>query len=224
MKPWEILARATTPAGAELVLARRGDEHVIRVDGRVLMSSRQHGSEEEMAHLACERLQSRTAPRVLIGGLGLGFTLRAALDCLPPTAELVVGELVPALVEWNRGLLAPLAGSPLSDARVRVVEGDVAALIAGARAEFDAILLDVDNGPSALTSPANARLYGPSGLRAARRALRAQGLLCLWSAGPDEAFAARLRESGFSVEVAQAGARGPTGGTRHVLFLAVPSA
>ena len=204
MQTWEILERAVAPDGAKLVLARRGDEWVVRAGGHVLMSSRAHGSEEALAAAVLERMAAprpEAAPRsVLIGGLGLGFTLRAALDRLPAAARVVVAELVPELVAWNRTHVAGLAGRPLDDPRCEVKPGDVAALLAEPAA-FDAILLDVDNGPSALAHPANARLYGEAGVRACWQALRPGGVLGLWSASRDERYAARLVQQGFAVEV-----------------------
>ncbi len=226
MLPWEIVARAAGPGGAEWVLARRGEEWVVRVGGRALMSSRQHGSEEALAAIALARMAEararRHAPTVLVGGLGLGFTLRAALDRLPADARVVVAELVPALVEWNRGPVAGLAGRPLEDPRARLQQGDVLARIAEARGAFDAILLDVDNGPSAVSHAANERLYGEMGVRACRDALRAGGVLAVWSAGPEERYRARLEKAGLEVEVKAVPAReGTPRGARHVVFLGV---
>jgi spermidine synthase len=219
VKPWQTVDRAQAPDGTELVLARRGDEWVVRADGRVLMSSRVHGSEEALATLALDRV---ARPRtVLVGGLGLGFTLRAALDRLPADARAIVVELVPALAAWNRGPLAALAGRPLDDPRVRLQLGDVRARIAEARGAFDAILLDVDNGPAAVANAANDALYGDRGVRACRDALRQGGVLAVWSAGPDAAYRARLERAGFEVEAASVPARGAgAGGVRHVVLLA----
>ncbi len=222
MKPWETVDRAAAPGGTELVLARRGDEWVVRAGGCVLVTSRTHGSEEALAALALERV---ARPRsILVGGLGLGFTLRAALDRLPASARVVVAELVPALVRWNRGPLADLAGRPLDDERVRLQGGDVRARIAEARGAWDAILLDVDNGPSALAHPANDALYGDGGVRACRRALRAGGVLAVWSAGPDPRYRARIERAGLDVEEISVPVRGAgSGGVRHVVFLAARS-
>ncbi len=226
MLPWETVARAAGPDGAEWVLARRGDEWVVRVAGRVLMSSRQHGSEEALAAIALRRMEGARArahaPTVLVGGLGLGFTLRAALDRLSHEARVVVAELVPALVEWNRGPVAALAGRPLEDPRTRLQQGDVLARIAEAKGAFDAILLDVDNGPSAVAHATTERLYGEAGVRACRDALRAGGVLGVWSAGPDDRYRARLEKAGLAVEVEPVPARGGTSrGARHVVFLGV---
>ncbi|HEY6098991.1 MAG TPA: hypothetical protein VIW03_06160 [Anaeromyxobacter sp.] len=220
MLPWQVVDRATAPDGAEWTLARRGDEWVVRAGGRVLMSSRQHGSEEALAALALAKVpRPRT---VLVGGVGLGFTVRAALDRLPADARVIVAELVPALVAWNRDLVGHLAGRPLDDARTRLQHGDVLARIAEAKGAFDAVLLDVDNGPSALADAANARLYGEAGVRACRDALRAGGALAVWSAGPDERYRARLDKAGLETEVHAVPARGGgSRGVRHVVFVGV---
>ncbi len=214
---WEIVARAAAPDGAELVLARRGAEWAVRAGGRVLMTSRAHASEEALAARALERTARRDA--VLLGGLGMGFTLRAALERMPPDGRAVVVELSSALVEWNRGPLGDAAGRPLDDPRVRVVVDDAGRRIAEARRAYDAILLDLDNGPEALVRGANGALYGNRGVAACREALREGGVLAVWSAGPDEPFRERLDRAGFDAEEVRASAR-PGGGRRHVLFLA----
>jgi spermidine synthase len=218
MLPWQIVDRATGPDGAEWTLARRGEEWVVRAAGRVLMSSRQRGSEEALAAMALAKV---ARPRtVLVGGLGLGFTLRAALDRLPADARVVVAELVPALAAWSRDRVGHLAGRPLDDPRTRLQHGDVLGRIAEARGAFDAILLDVDNGPSALSDRRNSRLYGDEGVRACRDALRAGGALAVWSAGPDERFRARLEKAGLEAEVHAVPARGGTSrGVRHAVFV-----
>jgi len=221
--PWEALGRTKAPGGSELSLHRRGTEYVIRVDGQELMGSRQHGSEDALAQLGCRGLEQVATARVLIGGLGMGFTLRAALDVLGPKAAVQVAELVPAVVEWNRGPLAQLAGSPLDDPRVTVFTGDVVALIAESRSRYDAILLDVDNGPEALTSPGNAKLYGPAGLASAGKALKPGGLLVVWSVSEEPKFTAKLTRAGFEVQLERVLARhngAKRGGKRHVLWLA----
>jgi spermidine synthase len=183
------------------------------------MNSRTHGSEDALGQLACEPLRDRAAARVLIGGLGMGFTLAAALACLPADAELVVAELVPGVVAWNRNRLGGCAGNPLRDPRVRVEIGDVGQLIREAAGAFDAILLDVDNGPEALTHPNNGSLYTLQGLCAAYDALRVDGTLAVWSVSPAKAFVARLRSVGFSVTERRVRAhRGK--GARHVIWLA----
>jgi len=218
--PWETIGEARAPDGTAMVLARRGDEWVVRVGGRVLMSSRQHGSEEALAALALERAERRR--RVLVGGLGLGFTLRAALDRLPADAKVTVAELTPALVEWNRGAAGALAGRPLDDPRVIVHGGDVLARVSEARGSYDAILLDVDNGPSAANAvhAGNERLYGEAGIAACARALAEGGVLAVWAMQDDAGYVARLRRAGLEAEARGAPARGAAGGTRHVVFLA----
>lgn len=223
MIPWETLGRGPALGGSELTLHRRGDEYVIRVDGKDLMGSRQHGSEDSLAQLGCAGLDKQPRARVLIGGLGMGFTVRAALDVLAADAFVDVSELVPVVVAWNRGPLAPLAGAPLSDPRVSLREGDVVVQISQSRARYDAILLDVDNGPAALTSPGNARLYGPAGLARAAAALKANGLLAVWSASDEPKFTERLARAGFEVTIERVLARhngSKKGGKRHVLWLA----
>ncbi|MBK5296753.1 MAG: hypothetical protein JJE40_06300 [Vicinamibacteria bacterium] len=218
MKPWETLGQARTPDGASMTLTRSGSEHVIRVDGQHLMSSRMHGSEEALAALACERARALPRPSVLVGGLGMGFTLRATLDLLPPDATVVVVELLPAVVVWNRSLLGDLAGHPLGDPRVEVEVADVAATLRASAGRFDAVLLDVDNGPSAFTASDNDGLYDDQGLAAARAALTPGGVLAVWSAKDDRRFQQRLRRAGFRVEVRQA--RGHLNkGPRHTIFV-----
>lgn len=223
MKPWRTLAEERGADGQTLVLQERDGVFVIRVGGRELMSSVRHGSEEELARAAIEGAGGG-AKRVLVGGLGLGYTLRAALDLLPADARVVVAELSPTVVAWNRGPLAGLAGAPLDDARVTVDVADVMDCVdrVDARRDgFDAILLDVDNGPSALANRGNDRLYGKAGLVAFRRALRPGGVVAIWSAGPAAGFVERLRHAGFEAGEREVGARGGAGkqGTRHVLFL-----
>jgi spermidine synthase len=200
-------------------LIRRDDEYVILADGATLMSSRMHGSEEALATLACQKVRTRERPNVLIGGLGMGFTLRATLDLLAPDATVVVAELVPAVVEWNRGPLGPLAGHPLKDKRVRVETGDVAVTIGSRLGQFDAVLLDADNGPSAFTSSSNARLYDNRGIAAARGALTMGGVLAVWAAEADRKFEQRLRLGGFDVQVRRVRGRLKKGGPRHTIFL-----
>lgn len=215
MKPWVELARAPAPGGGTLVLRRRDRELVIVVDGELLMSSRKHGSEEALARIGCARLGP--SPRVLVGGLGMGFTLRAALDLLPADAEVTVAELVPAVVDWNRGELADLAGRPLADPRARVHVGDVAEVIGAARG-LDAILLDVDNSPHALTRPSNQGLYGEAGLAASARALRPGGCVAIWSAVQASEVMGRMRRAGLAPEAHAARAVGRSGGV-HTIYL-----
>jgi spermidine synthase len=213
------MGRTKTPDGTELVLAERAGEWVVRAGGHVLMSSKVHGSEEALAALALKRMGKSSRPRtLLLGGVGMGFTLRAMLDRLPVDARVVVAELVPELVAWNRGPLTKLAGRPLDDPRTRLQIGDVRGRIAEASEAFDAILLDVDNGPSALAQRGNAGLYNESGIRACRRALRPGGVLAVWSAGPDERYRERLDRAGLSPEVHEVAATGQ-GGRRHVIFV-----
>lgn len=220
MRPWEILERERAPEGGELTLYRRDDSFVIRVDGRELMSSRASHSEEELARLVIARLTPRPDLRVLVGGLGMGFTTRACLDALPPGGQVVVAEIVPAVIRWNKGALAGLAKRPLDDPRTEVQLADVAEVIASAKTRFDAILLDVDNGPEGLTRKANQLLYNEHGLSAAKRILRPGGLLAVWSAGPDAAFERRLRKVGFATETVSMRSRGAAGGRMHTIFLA----
>jgi spermidine synthase len=201
-------------------LTRQGTEYVILAGGKPLMSSRMHGSEEALAAFGCAGARARDEPCVLVGGLGMGFTLRATLDLLPPGASVVVAELVPAVVEWNRGPLGPLAGHPLKDPRVRIEIGDVAATLRASAQRFDAALLDVDNGPAAFTATHNTRLYDDGGLAAARMALKGGGVLAVWSAWEDRRFEQRLRYAGFTVQVERVRGRLRKGGPRHTIFIA----
>lgn len=220
MIPWKLLDSAPVPGGSgELRLYQRAEELSIRVNGVELMNSRAHASEGAFAALGCERIAGRTAARVLIGGLGMGFSLRTALSALRADAQVVVAELVPAVVRWNRDHLGELADHPLRDPRLTVEEQDVGALIRRAREEFDAILLDVDNGPGALTRRANHGLYTRAGLAAARAALRPGGVLGVWSAGPDPAFTDRLREADFQVEQIALRGRGTGKGARYTVWI-----
>jgi spermidine synthase len=219
VRPWELLGETHTPDGDDLRLTRQGSEYVILASGKPLMSSRMHGSEEALAALGCREARTRAEPCVLVGGLGMGFTLRATLDLLPAGATVVVAELVPAVVEWNRGPLGPLAGHPLKDSRVRVEVGDVAGTLRASTRRFDAVLLDVDNGPAAFTASRNTRLYEDGGLAAARAALKEGGVLAVWSAWEDVRFEQRLRHGGFSVQVERVRARLKKGGPRHTIFL-----
>ena len=221
MLPWILLDSAPIPGGAgELRLLRRGNEFSIRIAGRgELMNSRAHGSEEALAELACAQLGPRAGLRMLLGGLGMGYTLAAALRRLGADAEVVVAELLPAVVIWNRGPLAAAAGEPLADPRVTVREDDVARVIAAAPRGYDAILLDVDNGPEGLTRSSNDGLYDYAGLNAAYAALRPRGMLAVWSAGPDRDFTERLCKVGFTVTEQRVRAR-PGKGARHVIWLA----
>jgi spermidine synthase len=219
MLPWQTIDRALTSDGGEMTLAVRGTQYVIRVDGQDLMHSFTHGSEQKLGVHGCAGLGARAGARVLIGGLGMGFTARAALGALAADAEVEVVELVGAVVRWNRDILGHLADAPLGDPRLRVIEGDVVATIGAAQARYDAILLDVDNGPAALTTFQNKRLYTEEGLRRAARALRPGGTFAVWSMFEDARFSARLRAAGFDVAVKRVGA-GDGSSRRHVLWLA----
>lgn len=222
MQPWIHLATAVAPQGDTLRLLRRGDEVSIRLEGgNELMNSRLGGSEEALATLALDRLAGRAAPRVLIGGLGMGFTLRAAQAVAPSDAQLVVAEIVPALIDWATQHMADVFGDCLEDPRVVVRGGDVAAMIGEAPGAYDAILLDVDNGPDGLTRAGNDGLYGSAGLRAAHRALTPGGVLTIWSAHADAAFTKRLSHSGFDVSVEAVRASRAKRGSRHTIWVAV---
>jgi spermidine synthase len=222
MLPRELLGTAKVPdTDKELKLYRSGDVFSIKIPGRgELMNSRTHGSENALAELACEHLGGRRQPRLLIGGLGMGFTLAAALRAVGADAELVVAELVPEVVTWNRTLIGEPAGHPLRDPRAQVYVGDVAELIRRETRGFDAILMDVDNGPEGLVRRANDWLYGPAGLHATHAALRAAGVLAVWSATPDRDFSKRLREAGFDAREHVVHAHRPGKGSRHFIWIA----
>ena len=222
MQPWTHLATATAPDGDILRLLRRGEEFSIRLaGGNELMNSRLGGSEEALATLALDHVFGRPAPRVLIGGLGMGFTLRAALTVAPSDARLIVSEIVPELVEWATEHMAEVFGDCLADPRVEVRTGDVGAAIRDATGAFDAILLDVDNGPDGLTRADNDALYGEVGLNAARRALTPGGVLAVWSAAPDPAFSRRLSRCGFDARARTVRAGRTKRGARHTIWTAV---
>jgi spermidine synthase len=226
VKPFELLAQTQSPDGTVIQLTRRDDEYVILAAGRHLMSSRMHASEESLAALGCRRAAALTQPAVLIGGLGMGYTLRVALDLLPAKATIVVAELIPEIVEWNRGPLAPLANNPLADPRVRIEIKDIAAILHTRAAhppqKFDAILLDVDNGPGAFTDSANAALYSAPGIAAAHASLNPGGTLAIWSAHEDPKFAHRLRSANFTVHTEHTRAHANKG-PRHTIYLAQKS-
>ncbi|TAK12953.1 MAG: hypothetical protein EPO35_10795 [Acidobacteria bacterium] len=219
MIPWEVLGETTAPDGTTLTLTRRGHEHVILANGKSLMSNRMHGSEEALASLALTALPDPAQPRVLVGGLGMGYTLRATLNHLPATAIVDVAELLPAVVDWNRGPLGPLADHPLKDRRVRVVPGDVAKILRDSAGVYDAILLDVDNGPAAFTTGFNGGLYDNAGVATAKAALKPGGTLAVWSAWDDRKFEQRLRYAGFTVTVEHVRARLKQGGPYHTIFV-----
>ena len=217
---WQHLDTTTVPdGGGELRLMQRGGEFSIMSGAFELMNSRSTGSEKALATLGCAGLTDHAAPHVLIGGYGMGFTLRAALDSLGPKAKVTVAELVPAVIAWARGPMAHLNGDCLGDPRTRLCEGDVAALIRAAEGEYDAILLDVDNGPHGLSRPANDRLYDARGLGAAHRALKPGGVLAVWSSAADPVFPPRLRRAGFAVLEAKVRARDRKG-AHHIVWLA----
>ena len=220
MKLRELIGTAQIPGGKELRLFRRGDDFMIVLDRNELMNSRMSGSEEALAVMTCARLGAGIAPHLLVGGYGMGFTLRAALAILTPGARVTVAELVPEIIEWARGPMAALAAGCLDDPRVELVERDVAAVISADPGRYDAILLDVDNGPDGLSRAANDRLYSMAGLALAKAALRPGGILAVWSAGPDAAFSRRLKDSGFVVEEVAVRARSNGKGPRHVIWFA----
>ncbi|QFY62651.1 hypothetical protein FZ934_19910 (plasmid) [Rhizobium grahamii] len=221
MLPWIELDSAAIPGEqGNLRLKQRGQEFSIMLGSNELMNSRLSGSEEALATRSFDLFKDRRRPTMLIGGLGMGFTLRAALGVLPEDAAIVVAELIPAVVAWARGPMASVFNGCLDDPRVAIHEGDVAELISSSKRKFDAILLDVDNGPDGLTRRSNDQLYSFNGLRAAKNALRPGGILAVWSSGPDESFTRRLRDCGFAVDVVNTRANGKRGGARHVIWLA----
>jgi len=221
MIPWLQVDIARVPgAEVELRLMRRGTEFSMMLGPNELMNSRLSGSEEALATLACRRLEAVKGPHLLIGGLGMGFTLRAALAVLGADARITVAELVPAVIAWARGPMAAIFGDSLNDPRVEVREADVADVIGARASAFDAILLDVDNGPEGLIRKANDALYDPKGLKAIRRALRPGGVLAVWSSGPHPAFTKRLRDAGFDVNEVNLRATTRRSGARHVIWFA----
>jgi spermidine synthase len=220
MKPRELIGTAKAPGGVELRLIRHDGDYVIMLDANELMNSRLGGSEEALAVMTCERLRKGAAPHLLIGGYGMGFTLRAALAVLGQGARVTVAELVPEIIDWARGPMAALTAGCLDDPRVHLVSGDVAAEIGAAARRYDAILLDVDNGPSGLVRAANDGLYSMRGLAAAKAALRPGGILAIWSAAPDAAFSRRLKDAGFKVDEVTVRARSNGKGPRHIIWFA----
>jgi len=221
MIPRILIDTARIPdSDEELRLMKRGNEFSIMLGQNELMNSRSSGSEEALAKLACNRMGTATAARMLIGGLGMGFSLRAALAELEPDAEIVVAELIPSVLAWAKGPMAGVFGDCLADPRVGVRIADVRDVIGASVATFDAIVLDVDNGPEGLVRAANEALYSAKGLQAARRALRPRGVLAVWSSGPNPKFSQRLREGGFDVEEIRIRANASGGGARHVIWLA----
>ncbi|HEY5278347.1 MAG TPA: spermidine synthase [Pseudolabrys sp.] len=224
MLPWVRLDTAQVPGGGELRLMRRGTEFTIKLGSNELMNSRLTATEQALATLACDKIKERPAPRILIGGLGMGFTLRAALIVLGRQAHIDVAELVPAVVAWARGPMADLFGGSLTDPRVTIHDADVVDMIRAARADYDAILLDVDNGPNGITRKTNDRLYDLAGLAAAHETLRPGGVLAVWSSAPDVKFTARLRKSGFTAVENAVRAKGPQGRAQHFIWVATRGA
>lgn len=222
MIPWELIEAVDVPdGGGELSLYRRGEEYSIRIGHSELMNSRVHGSEDALSELACARIAAVKSPNVLIGGLGMGYTVAAALKVMPQKSQVVVAELSAAVIGWNRVTLAHLARFPLKDKRVKVFKCDVVRLIEDGRATYDAILLDVDNGPEGLSRKENDQLYGLAGLKAAYRALRPLGVLAVWSAVPNKNFTRRLKQAGFAVAEHKVSARGPIkSGGHHIIWIA----
>jgi spermidine synthase len=224
MIPWLQIDTARVPGTeVDLRLMRRGDEFSMKLGQNELMNSRLSGSEEALATLACRRIESVKRPHLLIGGLGMGFTLRAALAVLGADARIMVAELVPAVIAWARGPLAELFGECLSDPRASIRQADVIAIIQSHAGAFDAILLDVDNGPEGLIRKANDALYDPGGLKAIRRALRPGGVLAVWSSEPNASFSKRLRDAGFGVDEVAVRATTRRSGARHVIWFATKS-
>ena len=219
MQPRELIGTAQVPGGEELRLFRRGGDYMVVLGGNELMSSRMSGSEEALALMTIERLRHAAAPHLLIGGYGMGFTLRAALGALGAQARVTIAELVPEIIAWARGPMQALTAGGLDDPRVELVSADVADCIAAAPKRYDAILLDVDNGPDGLVRAVNDRLYSAAGLAAAKAALKPGGILAIWSAHPDAAFARRLKHAGFHVEETNIRARANKG-PRHTIWFA----
>ena len=221
MIPWLQIDTATVPgADVELRLMQRGAEFSMMLGPSELMNSRLSGSEEALATLACKRIEAVKRPQLLIGGLGMGFTLRAALAVLGAEARIVVAELVPAVIAWARGPMAGLFGDSLDDPRASIRSADVVEVIQSQPSAFDAILLDVDNGPEALIRKANDALYHPKGLKAIHRALRRGGVLAVWSSGPNGSFSRRLRDAGFDVNEVGVRATTKRSGAHHVIWFA----
>jgi spermidine synthase len=223
LTPWTLVERAETADGARLELMRRGPHFSIRVNGRLLMNSRVHDSEQSLAALALGTLGDRARAQVLVGGLGFGFTLAAALERLGAAASVTVIEIAPAVVRWNREWLGVLNGRALDDPRVTVEVSDVCALIRGGGRAFDVILLDVDNGPRAVERPGKAWLYTPAGLDAIRTALVPGGVLAIWSAGPEIGFSERLRAAGFDVALHRVRSHAARTEERHFIWIGTRS-
>jgi spermidine synthase len=218
MKKWTLVDKTLTPDGKTISLHEHDGSYAIRVDGAQLMSTRRHGSEERLAELACAHVRGVRGARVLIGGLGFGFTLKAALSAVAPDATVVMAEILAAVIAWNSNPAFHLAADALADPRVIVRQQDVGEAIREARGSFDSIILDVDNGPAALSTVGNDRLYHHAGLQMARTALRPGGCVAFWSAAADPAFERRMIHAGFTVEVERCRAHSNSG-ARHILFL-----
>jgi spermidine synthase len=221
MNKWELLETTLVPdSQTQMSLYKNGDDYSICVDGKELMNTRKHGSEESLADLGCKKLMGRPDGRVLVGGLGMGFTLAATLRHVGPKAKVEVAELVPAVQDWNRDYLGEFAGFPLKDARVKVDLGDVADVLRNNPNGFDSILLDVDNGPSPFTQDKNTWLYWPEGLGVLYKSLRPQGVVAIWSAYSDRKFFKRLVQAGFMVKEHQVGVHANGSGGRHFIWVA----
>jgi spermidine synthase len=218
VKKWTTVDRAQAPDGKTISLEEHDGSYAIRVDGIPLMSTRQHASEEKLAELACAHVRATRGARILIGGLGFGFTLKAALESLAPDATVAMAEILGAVIAWNRDPALPLAAKWLADPRVTVLQQDVGELIRESRGSFDSIILDVDNGPAALSTGGNVQLYEPAGLRRVRAALRPGGCMALWSVAPDPAFERRMAQAGFAVELQRCRSHGNSG-RWHTLFV-----
>lgn len=223
MKRFVLLDTAPIPHGdSALCLFEYGEDFVIKIaggDGGQLMNTRMHGSEDALAAIPCKKIAGRPEPRALIGGLGMGFTLASALLHLGKSAEVVVAELVPGVIEWNRGALGAKSGYPINDPRTRIIEDDVAKVLNAAKGDYDAIMLDVDNGPEGLTQKSNTWLYSMDGLRQCHKALRAKGILAVWSSSADRKFSEKIAKAGFKAEAVQVYAHGNRG-TRHTIWIA----
>ncbi len=220
MIPRELIGEAEVPGGPPLRLFRRGSDFMIVLERNELMSTRMHGSEVALGTMACDRLAGHKAPHLLIGGYGMGYTLRAVLGQLGPGAHVTLVELVPGIIDWARGPMAAVTAGCLDDPRVTLTMGDVGASMAHSNPQYDAILLDVDNGPDGLTRAANDGLYSPQGLANAKQALRPGGILAVWSAAPDTAFGRQLERGGFSVETVKVRARETGKGATHIIWFA----
>lgn len=221
MKKWRLLASAKVPGGAQtLTLHQSGEEFSIKIDGNLLMNNLAHHSEDALAEIVLRRIAHARRPSVLVGGLGMGFTLAAALAKTGPQAQMFVSELVPEVVEWNRGPLSHLAGHPLRDPRVTVLREDIAVLLKTQREAYDAILQDVDNGPEGLTLKANDWLYSDDGLQAAMRCLKPKGVIAFWSVRTNRPFLKRLRKAGFDAEEIPVRGRDAHRGAHHIIWTA----